>query len=429
MSRTILRDILVVKAPEAGTKAAITSSSSGSSGPESAQLKLSDTAARELFWMMTERRVDATLRSPVQASNGKDDYDDSGKLLLPALPAAMRQAVQQRPDRVHQGARQAGRLPVNPEKTRVYMTGACDGHREAPRDARQPRGARAPRVERARRRGRRCPGRRAPPGRAPRDPVVQPAGERARRDPGATRAPIILVASGEASDLLEDALEADVADVLLLPQLTENVVFAIKKATHAGRRAGRRGRAQRAGSSRSSRRRAGRARRSSRRTSRVALAKYEGRRTLLLDLDLQFGDAAIMLGLEPDKTIFDLVVAPGELDSEKLAGYTVTHASGLDVLPAPLRPEDAELVTEAKLGRLLEVARASYDTIVVDTSPFFHGPMLATLDRTDELLLLASLDVPTLKNVRLSMHTLDLLSFPHNRVRIVLNRANSTRWG
>src|SRR5438045_2857923 len=157
----------------------------------------------------------------------------------------------------------------------------------------------------------------------------------------------------------------------------------------------------------------------------TALAKHEGRRTLLLDLDLQFGDAAIMLGLEPDKTIFDLVVAPGELDSEKLAGYTVKHASGLDVLPAPLRPEDAELVTEAKLGRLLEVARESYDVIVVDTSPFFHGPMLATLDRTDELLLLCGLDVPTLKNVRLSLQTLELLSFPKQRVRIVLNRSNS----
>ena len=90
-----------------------------------------------------------------------------------------------------------------------------------------------------------------------------------------------------------------------------------------------------------------------------ALAKHEGKRTLLLDLDLQFGDAAIMLGLEPEKTIYDLVVAPGELDSEKLAGYTTQHASGVDVLPAPLRPEDAELVTEAKLARLLEVARGS----------------------------------------------------------------------
>jgi pilus assembly protein CpaE len=131
-----------------------------------------------------------------------------------------------------------------------------------------------------------------------------------------------------------------------------------------------------------------------------------------------------MLGLEPDKTIHDLVVAPGELDSEKLAGYTTKHVCGLDILAAPVRPEDAELVTEAKLARLLEVARESYDVIVVDTSPFFHGPMLSTLDRTDELLLLCSLDVPTVKNVRLSLQTLDLLSFPHDRIRVVLRRTS-----
>src|SRR5207237_7757429 len=156
-----------------------------------------------------------------------------------------------------------------------------------------------------------------------------------------------------------------------------------------------------------------------------SLAKHWGKRALLLDLDLQFGDAAIMLGLEPEKTIYDLVTAPGELDSEKLAGYTTRHGSGLDILPAPLRPEDAELVTEAKLARLREVARESYDVIVVDTSPFFHGPMLATLDRTDELLMLCGLDVPTLKNVRLSLQTLELLSFPPDRIKLVLNRANS----
>jgi pilus assembly protein CpaE len=132
-----------------------------------------------------------------------------------------------------------------------------------------------------------------------------------------------------------------------------------------------------------------------------------------------------MLGIEPEKTIQDLVVAPGELDPEKLAGYTTRHSSGLDVLPAPIRPEDAELVTEQKLARLLEVAKESYDVIVVDTSPFFHGPMLATLDRTDDLLLVCGLDVPTIKNVRLSLQTLQLLSFPTERVRVILNRANS----
>jgi pilus assembly protein CpaE len=241
-----------------------------------------------------------------------------------------------------------------------------------------------------------------------------------------TQAPLILLASGESSQLLNEALDTDVADVLLLPQLADNVVFAIRKAAHAGRRLeaegghGRRGRVLTVFSPKG-----GTGKTVTATNLATAFAKYEKKRTLLIDLDLQFGDAAIMLGLEPEKTIYDLVVAPGELDSEKLAGYTTRHSSGIDVLPAPLRPEDAELVTEPKVNRLLEVARGSYDLIVVDTSPFFHGPMLATLDRTDELLVLCGLDVPTLKNVKLAQHTLDLLSFPASRVRFVLNRSNS----
>ncbi len=258
-----------------------------------------------------------------------------------------------------------------------------------------------------------------------------------------TKAPVILLASGGSPSLLEDALDADVADVLLLPQLTDNVVFSIKKACHTGRKqqatgGGRQGRLVTVFSPKG-----GTGKTVLSTNISASLAKHWGKRALLLDLDLQFGDAAIMLGIEPEKTIYDLVTAPGELDSEKLAGYTTRHACGLDVLPAPLRPEDAELVTEAKLARLLEVARESYDVIVVDTSPFFHGPMLATLDRTDELLLLTSLDVPTIKNVRLSLllltsldvptiknvrlslQTLELLSFPQDRIKVVLNRANS----
>jgi len=239
-----------------------------------------------------------------------------------------------------------------------------------------------------------------------------------------TRVPLLLLASGEASALLEEALGADVTDVVLLPALTENVVFAIRKATHAPRRAAaagkRDGRIITVFSPKG-----GTGKTVIATNIAAALAKDDGRRTLLLDLDLQFGDAAIMLGIEPEKTIFDFVNAPGELDPDKLAGYTTKHKSGLDILPAPLRPEDAELVTEAKLGRLIEVARACYDAIIVDTSPFFHGPMLATLDRTDELLLVCSLDVPTLKNVRLALGTLEMLSFPPARIRIVLNRANS----
>jgi pilus assembly protein CpaE len=241
-----------------------------------------------------------------------------------------------------------------------------------------------------------------------------------------TQTPVVILASGEASAMLEQALDSDIADVLLLPQLADNVVFAIRKAAHVGRRLqaegghGRRGQILTVFSPKG-----GTGKTVTATNLACSFAKNEKKRALLIDLDLQFGDAAIMLGVEPEKTIYDLVVAPGELDTEKLAGYTTRHTSGLDVLPAPLRPEDAELVTEVKITRLLEVARESYDVIVVDTSPFFHGPMLATLDRTDELMVLCGLDVPTLKNVKLSLHTLDLLSFPANKIRYVLNRANS----
>jgi Flp pilus assembly CpaE family ATPase len=235
---------------------------------------------------------------------------------------------------------------------------------------------------------------------------------------------VIIVAAGTANEMLEEALEADVADVLLLPQLVDNVAFAVRKAAHAKRGVPTVTKAQLGRVITVFSPKGGTGKTVTAVNVAASLAK-QGRRTLLLDLDLQFGDAAIVMGLEPDKTIYDLVVAPGELDIEKLAGYTSRHPCGLDVLPAPLRPEDAELVTESKITRLLEVARECYAAIVVDTSPFFHGPMLSTLDRTDELLVVCGLDVPTLKNVRLALQTLELLSFPSSRIRYVLNRANT----
>ena len=113
--------------------------------------------------------------------------------------------------------------------------------------------------------------------------------------------------------------------------------------------------------------------------------------------------------------------APGGLDAGKLAGYTTRHRSGLDVLAAPMRPEDAELVTESKVLQLLDVAREAYDIVVVDTSPFFYGPMLAVLRQTDQVLMLRGLDVPTLKNVKLSLRTLEMLGFPAAQTSLVLN--------
>jgi pilus assembly protein CpaE len=247
---------------------------------------------------------------------------------------------------------------------------------------------------------------------------------------GVTAAPIVLVTSASANAILSEALAAGIFDVVLLPQLTDGIVFTIKKAHSlaAGRASG------------------GTAKASSSLDGRVltlfspkggagktvlacnlaaTFARQHNRKTLLLDLDLQFGDVAIMMGIEPEKTIYDLVMARRELDTDALAGYVTAHQAGVHVLPAPLRPEDAELVTEERLGHLFSVAKESYDVIVVDTPPFFHGPVLSTLDRTDQLLLVAALDVPSVKNVKLTMQTLDLLHYPKERRHLLLNRSGS----
>jgi pilus assembly protein CpaE len=237
-----------------------------------------------------------------------------------------------------------------------------------------------------------------------------------------TKVPILLLTGNGTQALLDEALEADVEDVLVLPLPVESVVYAIRRAGRSGARAAgavHQGLVVTVFSPKG-----GTGKTVVATNLAASLAKHEEKRTLLVDLDLQFGDAAIMLGLEPEKTIADLVSAPGELDPEKLAGYTARHSSGLELLAAPLRPEDAELVTEPKLERLLEVARSSYDAIVIDTSPSFSPTLLATLDRTDELVLVCGPEVPALKNVHLSLQTLGLLTFPPERIVALLNHPN-----
>ena len=243
-----------------------------------------------------------------------------------------------------------------------------------------------------------------------------------------TQSPVVLLVPEAHPDLVETAFTTGVDDVLVLPQLPETISFAIRKARETGGRIGahvpvdplaKRGRVVTVFSPKG-----GTGKTVLSTNLAAVLAQRSGQRVLLIDLDLQFGDAAIMLGLDPQRTMYELVQAPGALDAGKLAGYTTRHRSGLDVLAAPMRPEDAELVNESKVLQLLEVAREAYDVVVVDTSPFFYGPMLAVLRQTDLVLMLCGLDVPTLKNVKLSLRTLEMLGFPSANTRLVLNRVS-----
>lgn len=240
---------------------------------------------------------------------------------------------------------------------------------------------------------------------------------------------IILAITDPDPALLDAAAVSGADDVLLLPQQAGTLAFAIHKARRggeadsrdAGELAGKavvspRGRVVTVFSPK------GGTGKTVLTTNVAAYLASRRKRTLLIDLDLQFGDAAIMLGLDPKKTLHDLVETPGDLDPGKLAAFTTRHRSGLDILAAPLLPEQAESVTEHKVLQVVEVARQAYDMVCIDTSPFFYGPMLALLRPSDELLVLCGLDVPTIKNVRLSLRTLELLGYPGAQVHIVLNR-------
>jgi pilus assembly protein CpaE len=156
----------------------------------------------------------------------------------------------------------------------------------------------------------------------------------------------------------------------------------------------------------------------------VALAD-SGRRTVVVDLDLQFGDAGLALGLQPERTIYDLATSGGVLDAEKVDGFLVDHPSGLRALLAPVRPDQASAITTAFLKDLYETLTGAYDYVVVDTPPGFTPEVIATIDSAASICMMGMLDAPSLKNTKLGMETLGLMGYPLERVRVVLNRADS----
>ena len=144
----------------------------------------------------------------------------------------------------------------------------------------------------------------------------------------------------------------------------------------------------------------------------------------LVDADLQFGDVALFLNLLPRATIVDLMRDIDNLDEKLLESYLTAH-NDVRVLPAPLRPEQSELVTPQNLSAILKLMRKMYKYVVVDTFPAFSETMLAVLDVSDTVLVVSALDLPTLKNVKLCLEIMESLEYPAGKIRVMLNRANT----
>jgi len=158
----------------------------------------------------------------------------------------------------------------------------------------------------------------------------------------------------------------------------------------------------------------------------VILARRSTKPVVLVDADLQFGDVAVMLKLAPQHTIVDAVGSVDRLDANLLQQFLMRHEpSGLLILPAPLEPSFADQISAAEMVRIIELLRTFCEYVIIDTPAYFNEVVLGLIEESDEVLLIAGMDIPNIKNVKIGLQTLRLLNVPMAKLHLVLNRANS----
>ena len=159
----------------------------------------------------------------------------------------------------------------------------------------------------------------------------------------------------------------------------------------------------------------------------VAAATELGQRTCLVDASFQFGDVGVLLNLNPkNKSIADLIPELESGEPESLDTFVINHSSGIRVLLAPPSPEMAELVTPTVTKRMIEALRQTHDLVVVDCMSTFNDTTLAILDLADTVLTMLSLEITSIKNIRLFLEVAQQLGYGADKVRLVLNRADSS---
>jgi pilus assembly protein CpaE len=158
----------------------------------------------------------------------------------------------------------------------------------------------------------------------------------------------------------------------------------------------------------------------------TTLAQRTAGPVVLVDGDLQFGDVAVMMRLGANRTLAEAVTAGDRLDSQYLQSLLVRHEpSGLLVLMAPLEPSFSELVSAKDVLRIIDLLRGFSAHVVVDTQAGLNDVTLAVIEQSDETLMVASTDVPNIKDTKIGIQTLHRLGVDPSKLTLVLNRANS----
>ena len=154
----------------------------------------------------------------------------------------------------------------------------------------------------------------------------------------------------------------------------------------------------------------------------VMLQQQKDLEVVLVDLDLQFGDADVLLDLNPKITIADAVKELDSLSADTIDDYLLSYENGLQLLNSPLQPEEAEVIGGREIERLINILKIRFDYIIIDTPQSFSESVLTALDSSDLILLFAMLDLSTIKNVKLSLEIMERLAYPKESIKLILNR-------
>jgi pilus assembly protein CpaE len=236
--------------------------------------------------------------------------------------------------------------------------------------------------------------------------------------------PVVILLTGPANGFVRRAFEAGADDILTLPESPDTITFALQKAM-----ARKQGAAVGTGVATSPMivvlgPKGGTGKTVTTANLSVGLASA-GHKVAIVDLDLQFGDVGLSLGLSPEKTIYDLAKAGGSVDADKLDAYLAKHESGVRVLMAPTRPDHAGMIGTEFLREVYIALRSSHEFVIVDTPPGFTPEVIASIDSSSHVCVVGTLDSLSLKNTKLGLDTLSLMGYSPDRTRIVLNRADS----
>jgi pilus assembly protein CpaE len=245
--------------------------------------------------------------------------------------------------------------------------------------------------------------------------------------------PILLVCTADSNGYLSDALESGVDDIVTLPSdadprialaTSQQLVFTLEKAM-ARRRSEGTGAAQKLGRMICVLGLKGGGGKTLVASNLAASLADRGHSVVLVDLDLQFGDIGLTLGMSPQRTLYDLVRSGGSLDEQKLEDFLTVHPSGVRALLAPVRPDQAGVVTADFLRDVYPLLRSMHEYVIVDTPPSFTPEVIGAVDASSDVCVVGMLDSLSLKNCKLGLETLELMDYA-GPVRFVLNRADSS---